>query len=88
MSKKEKALVKIRQNPKHVRFDELETILLKLGFTKRQDGTSHAIFTLGTHIVNIPKRKPFVKPKYVELVLAALDEIKELDEESKDEGVS
>jgi len=88
MSKKEKALVKIKQNPKHVRFDELETILLKLGFTKRQDGTSHAIFTLGTHIVNIPKRKPFVKPKYVELVLAALDEIKELDEESKDEGVS
>ncbi len=88
MSKKEKALAKIRRNPKHVRFDDLEAILLALGFIKRQDGTSHAIFTLDKHIVNVPKRRPFVKPKYVELVLAALDEVKELADESKDEGVS
>ncbi len=83
MSKKEKALAKIRQNPRHVRFEELEAILLWLGFTKRQDGTSHAMFIFGKHIVNIPKRKPFVKPKYVELALEALDAIKELEEESE-----
>ena len=82
MSKKEKALAKIRQNPKHVRFEDLESILLRLGFRKRQDGTSHAMFILGNHIVNIPKRKPFVKPKYVELVLEALDSIKELEDEN------
>jgi hypothetical protein len=35
MTKKEKALARIRQNPKHVRFEELETILLRLGFKKR-----------------------------------------------------
>jgi hypothetical protein len=39
MSKKEKALAKLRQNPKHVRFEEIEKILLRLGFKKRQDGT-------------------------------------------------
>jgi len=82
MSKKEKALEKLRQNPKHVRFEDLESILLGLGFQKRQDGTSHAMFTFGNHIVNIPKRKPFVKPKYVELVLKVLDEIKEKDSEA------
>jgi hypothetical protein len=83
MSKKEKALAKIRQNPRHVRFEELEAILLRLGFRKRQDGTSHAMFVFGRYIVNIPKRKPFVKPKYVELALEALDAIKELEEESE-----
>lgn len=77
MSKKEKALEKLKQNPKHVRFEELEMILLRLGFQKRQDGTSHAIFKLGKHIVNVPKRKPFVKPKYVELVLKVMEEIRE-----------
>ncbi|MBI5841501.1 MAG: toxin HicA [Chloroflexi bacterium] len=60
MSKKEKALAKLRQNPKHVRFEEIERVLLRLGFKKRQDGTSHAVFTLGKHIINVPKRKPFV----------------------------
>ncbi|MCI0550600.1 MAG: toxin HicA [Anaerolineae bacterium] len=83
MSKKEKALAKIRQNPKHVRFEELESVLLRLGFKKRQDGTSHSIFTFGKHILNIPKRKPFVKRVYVELFLQVLDEIKELDEPEK-----
>ena len=82
MSNKEKALAKLRQNLRHVRFEEIERILLGLGFNKRQDGTSHAMFVLGKHIVNIPKRKPFVKPKYVGLVLEVLDSIKELEEEN------
>jgi len=83
MTKKEKALARIRQNPKHVRFEELETILLRLGFEKRQDGTSHAIFILDGHIINVPKRKPFVKPFYVGLVLKALDAISELEDDEK-----
>ncbi len=82
MSKKEKALARISQNPKHVRFEELESILLRLGFKKRQAGTSHAMFILGKHIINIPKRKPFVKPKYVGLMLEALDAIKELEDKN------
>jgi len=46
---------------------------------KRQSGTSHALFTLGKHIIGVPKRKPFVKPKYVELLLDELDKMDELD---------
>lgn len=55
--------------------------MLRLGFQKRQEGTSHAIFILGEHIINIPKRKPFVKPKYVGLALKALDQIEMEDNE-------
>lgn len=80
MSKKEKAIAKLRQNPKNVRFEEICTILYRLGFTMRQDGTSHAIFTLGSHRIEVPKRKPFVKPVYVKLLLQELDKIQELDE--------
>jgi hypothetical protein len=40
------------------------------------------MFMLGKHIVNIPKRKPFVKPKYVGLLLEVLDSIKEQEEEN------
>jgi predicted RNA binding protein YcfA (HicA-like mRNA interferase family) len=79
MSKREKAVAKIRQNPKNVRFKEIETILYRLGFVKRQDGTSHAIFTLGSHVIVVPKRKPFVKAKYIELLLDEIDKIEELD---------
>jgi hypothetical protein len=59
---------------------KLETILFRLGFVKRQDSTSHARFTLGSHILIIPKRKPFVKPIYVAQVVKLLEAI--LDEDS------
>jgi hypothetical protein len=80
MSKKEKAILKLRQNPKHVRFEDVEIILFRLGFEKRQDGTSHAIFTLDDHRIQVPKRKPFVKPIYVKLLLEELDKIQELND--------
>lgn len=80
MSKKEKALERIRQNPKHVRFEELENILLHLGFIERQSKGSHRTFTLGRHIILLPVHKPFLKPIYIKLALRILDEIDELNE--------
>ena len=71
----------MRHNPKSIRFDEIETLLLSLGFMKRQKGSSHAVFTLGSYQVVVPFRKPTVKPVYVQLVLALLDEIADLDED-------
>jgi hypothetical protein len=75
MSKRDKILERFRQNPKNVRFEEIETLLLNLGFTMRQKGTSHAFFKLGSHIINIPIRKPFVKQFYVTLLLDELDKL-------------
>jgi len=44
MSKREKLLEKLRQNPKNVRFDDIDTLLSGLGFEKRQRG-SHVTFS-------------------------------------------
>jgi len=77
MTKANKALEKLRQNPNHIRYSELVTILNRLGFQKRQDSTSHVRFTYGSHILVIPKRKPFLKPIYVKQVLKILDQILE-----------
>ncbi|HEX9922446.1 MAG TPA: toxin HicA [Anaerolineae bacterium] len=78
MSKKEK-LLKIRQNPKNVRFEDIDNLLLSLGFQKRQRG-SHATYTLsGGRPLTIPLRKPFILPVYVKQVLLLLNELEEPD---------
>lgn len=84
MSKLQKSIAKLRQNPKNVRFEEIETILYHLGFKKRQEGSSHAIFLLGEHRITVPHRKPFVKAVYVKLLLQELENIPELDDPNQD----
>ncbi len=81
MTKRDKLIERVRRNPRSIRFDEIETLLLSLGFVKRQRGSSHAMFTLDGYQVVVPYRKPTVKPVYVQLVLALLDEIEGLDED-------
>ncbi|MBE2200211.1 MAG: toxin HicA [Anaerolinea sp.] len=85
MSKKHKLLLRIRQNPKQVRFDELDNILYQLGFAKRQHG-SHATYTKGGLRITIPYRQPFILPIYVKEFLALLDTLEdEIDTEGQDE---
>lgn len=80
MSKKEKALEKLRQNPKNVRFEELAEILIGLGFVEKPGKGSHSKFVYGVHVLVIPKRKPFLKPIYITLALQVIDEILDADE--------
>jgi hypothetical protein len=40
-------------------------------------------FVLGSHILIVPHQKPFLKPYLVELVLQAIDEIEELEDDKK-----
>lgn len=49
MSQLEKLLLRIKNNPKTVRFDELDKILKRLDFEVRQPkgGSSHYIYTKG-----------------------------------------
>ncbi|RIK37463.1 MAG: toxin HicA [Chloroflexi bacterium] len=77
MAKRDKLLERLRRNPHNVRFEEVDTILLGLGFSKRQTGTSHAVYTLGARRITVPFRKPFIKAVYVKQLLALLDEIEE-----------
>jgi predicted RNA binding protein YcfA (HicA-like mRNA interferase family) len=80
MSKRKKLLQRFRQNPRTVRFEELDSLLRKLGFEKRQR-RSHATYVIpGKRPITIPFRKPFILPVYVKQVLQLLDELDELDE--------
>ena len=82
MSKREKALYRLRNNPSNVRYEELEALLIYLGFTKRQEGTSHAIFLIkGCLPITIPIRKPFLKTVYVKNVIKAIDDLDLMDED-------
>lgn len=76
MSKLEKLLLRIRNNPKTVRFIQLEKILIRCGFEKRQPsgGSSHYIFTKDDFVLCVPRHKTFVKRIYVEQLLKWLEE--------------
>ena len=75
MSRRDKAIERWGNNPKSVRFEDVDALLLHLGFTKRQGGTSHAVYTLGAHRITIPYRRPFILPVYVKALLQLLDEM-------------
>lgn len=81
MSKRDKVIERLRQNPKTVRFEDVDSLLLSFGFEKRQKG-SHATYSLEKHRpITIPLRRPYILPVYVKHVLQILDE---MDEETKD----
>jgi predicted RNA binding protein YcfA (HicA-like mRNA interferase family) len=75
LGKFEKLLLKAKNNPKHVRFEELDKILIRAGFKRRQcrKGSIHYIYSKGTERVTVPFDQPHVKAKYVELVIKALE---------------
>jgi predicted RNA binding protein YcfA (HicA-like mRNA interferase family) len=81
MSKKDKALERLRQNPRNVRFEELATTLLSLGFVMKEGGKgSHVVFKLsGQPPLTVPRNKPFIKPIYVKLALELIDSLADDD---------
>lgn len=75
MSKLQKLFEKIRNNPKQVRFEELDKILIHYGFTKRQPtgGSSHYIYMKDDKIISVPFHQPHIKAVYVERVIDLLE---------------
>lgn len=74
MSKWQKELQRMRANPKHVRFDELDRVLLRLGFVKRMKKGSHATYTIANSPpITIPYDKPFIRANYVRMALAIIE---------------
>ena len=76
MSKRDKLLSSIRNNPSNVKFETLQKLLLHFGFNERQPkgGSSHYTYTLNGHVITIPKHKP-VNKIYVKQFLKLIDEI-------------
>jgi len=78
MSKRQKRLARLRQNPKNVSFDDLRLVLEDYGFRHVTTTGSHFSFsyTLGgqEELFTVPFRRP-VKQIYVELALELIDQI-------------
>ncbi len=82
MSKKDKLLQKIRNNPTNVKFETLQSLLTYYGFSERvpKGGSSHHTFTYGEYIITVPKKKP-VKSIYVKKVLSILEDLDLIEKE-------
>ena len=74
MSKLEKLLQRIKNNPKTVRFEEIEKLLLRHGFSESQagGGSSHYIFNKDEVFVTIPRHGKFVEEIYVKKAVVAM----------------
>ena len=77
MSKLKKLFKDIKNNPKNVRFKDLQKLLLIFGFTEKQpkSGSSHYTYTSGKNRITIPKHYP-VNEIYVKEVIKMLEEKK------------
>jgi predicted RNA binding protein YcfA (HicA-like mRNA interferase family) len=74
MSRRDKQIERMRENPRNVRFDDIDAILRSLGFDSRQKG-SHVVYTNGEYRITVPVNRPFIKPVYVKQLLRLLDEM-------------
>lgn len=75
MSKLEKLLQRIRNNPKTVRFEELDKVLRHEGYEPAQPrgGSSHYTYKKpGSRSLTIPRQIPYVNECYVRDVLEVL----------------
>lgn len=73
MSKAEKLLAKMRNNPRDWNIEEIKAIADLYGFEYRQPGTSHVTFRAMTgEKLTIPAHKP-IKPIYIKQFLAFID---------------
>ncbi|MEG6566499.1 type II toxin-antitoxin system HicA family toxin [Thermoanaerobacterium saccharolyticum] len=75
MSKKEKLIEKIKNNPKTVRFEEIDKILLDIGFVRTQPskGSSHYTYHFENLTITIPYKRPYIKVVYVKQIIKLLD---------------
>ena len=74
MSKKEKLVQAIVNNPTNVKFEELKKILESIGYTSINRGGSHYVFTQkGCPSLTIPYKRP-VKVVYVKQVIQIIEE--------------
>ena len=85
MGKLSKLYEKVRRNPRQVRFEELERLLLAAGFAQRapRSGSSHRVFVKGDKMITIPYRQPHVLRVYVQLALDVLKEVMEDEEDAE-----
>jgi len=80
MTKIDKALAKMRNNPKDWNIEDLKNIAKRFNVEFRQPGTSHVTFRASDGSkVTVPAHKP-IKPIYIKLFLTLIDQIGDKNE--------
>jgi hypothetical protein len=80
MTKVEKILARMRNNPRDWNIEDLKALALRHGVDWRQPGTSHVTFTAhGIVPLTVPAHKP-LKPIYVTRFVEMIDRIGNSDE--------
>jgi hypothetical protein len=75
MSKIDKLIAKMRNNPLNWDIEDIKLIAGRWGMTYRQPGTSHVTFRAPTgEKITVPAHKP-IKPIYVKKFLMLIDSI-------------
>ena len=76
MSKQDKLLDKIRNNPKDIKFETVQKILLGYGFkeTSPRGGSSHYTYHRGIYRVTVPKENP-VNSVYIKQAIKIIDRL-------------
>ena len=76
MSKQDKLLQKIRNNPKNVRFETIQKILLSYDFTETAPGggSSHYTYHRGIYRITVPKNNP-VNQIYIKQAIKIIDKL-------------
>jgi predicted RNA binding protein YcfA (HicA-like mRNA interferase family) len=81
MSKQEKLLAKIRNNPHGVRFEDLTKVLEWYGFELKRIKGSHYSYVRGHHNLTVPRRTPHLRSYIVKQALQIIDELSGEDDE-------
>ena len=78
MSKRDKQLQAMRNNPKDVKFETIRSILLNHGFTETtpRGGSSHYTYHRGIYRVTVVKDKP-INSVYIKQAIKIIDVLEE-----------
>ncbi len=91
MSKRQKRLERLRQNPNNVTLADLRQVLEDYGFVYRQTVGSHYTFSVvigdKTKLLVVPFRRP-VKTIYIKKALELIDQVIAAQEETDEENES
>lgn len=80
MSKVEKLIIRMKNNPRDWQIEDIKTLADRYGIEYRQPGTSHVTFrTKAGEKLTIPAHKP-IKSIYVKQFLALIDGLGDIDE--------
>ena len=78
MSKRDKQLQAMRNNPKNVRFETIQSVLLNHGFSETTPGggSSHYTFSKDVYRITVVKNRP-VNSIYIKQAIRIIDSLEE-----------